>query len=83
VDWLVTMVPGAGKLLARTQRNGDRRDGYRWEPDALPYFDADAYADIHQRMHRLGWMERTWPAFLQMPFAHHFAVLAVRKDVDA
>jgi hypothetical protein len=83
VEWLVTMVPGAGRLLAGKQRDGERRDGYRWEPDALPYFDADTYADVHQRMHRLGWMERAWPSLLQMPFAHHFVVLAEREDADA
>ena len=77
------MVPGARRLLPRNQRDGERRDGYRWEPDALPYFDAETYADVHRRMLRLGWMERTWPGLLQMPFAHHFAVLAEREDADA
>ncbi len=83
VAWLAAIIPGAGKLLAREQRAGDRRGGYRWEPENLPYFDPVAYADVHQRMHRLGWMERAWPFPLQMPFAHHFAVLAVREDADA
>jgi hypothetical protein len=78
VAWLAAMVPGADKLLARHGRDGDRRDGYRWEAENLPYFDSVAYADVHRRMHRLGWMERTWPSLLQMPFAHHFAVLAVK-----
>ncbi len=72
VAWLVAMVPGAARLLS-----SDRRDGYRWEPDDLPYFDPTAYADVHQRMQRLGWMERVLPTWLQAPFAHHFAVLAV------
>ena len=76
VAWLKAMIPGASRLLARNQRDGDRRDGYRWRPDDLPYFDQAAYADVHQRMRRLGWMERAWPSLLQIPFAHHFAVLA-------
>lgn len=76
VAWLKAMIPGAGRLLSRNRRDGDRRAGYRWEPDDLPYFDPAAYADVHQRMRRLNWMELTWPPLLQMPFAHHFAVLA-------
>jgi hypothetical protein len=59
------------------------------EPEALPYFDSVAHADLHRRMHRLGWLERACPVPLQVPFAHHFAVLAVvdrvpdREDADA
>jgi len=83
IAWLAAMIPGAGKLLARGQRDGDRRRGYRWEPEGLPYFDPSAYAGIHQRMQRLGWMERAWPSWLQTPFAHHFAVLAAREGFDA
>ncbi|MCP4537252.1 MAG: class I SAM-dependent methyltransferase [Chloroflexi bacterium] len=83
VEWLVAMIPGADKLLARRQQGGDRRNGYRWEPENLPYFDPVAHAGVHQRMRRLGWMERTWPPLFQTPFAHHFAVLAVREDADA
>jgi len=79
VAWLKAMIPGASRLLARNQRDG----GYRWEPEDLPYFDQAAYADLHRRMRRLSWMERTWPSLLQMPFAHHFAVLAVREDTSA
>lgn len=78
VAWLTAMVPGARRLLSRT-----RRDGYLWEPEDLPYFDPVAYADLHRRMRRLGWLERVCPAPLQVPFAHHFAVLAVREDADA
>lgn len=76
--WLAAMFPGTGRLLS-----GDRRDGYRWEPEGLPYFDPASHADLHRRMRRLSWMERAWPSLLQMPFAHHFAVLAVREDTDA
>jgi hypothetical protein len=84
VAWLAAMVPAAGRRFAHS-----RRDGYRWEPEALPYFDSVAHADLHRRMHRLGWLERIRPALLQVPFAHHFAVLAVvdrapdREDADA
>jgi hypothetical protein len=78
VAWLAAMVPAAGRLLAHS-----RRDGYRWEPEALPYFDSVAYADLHRRMCRLGWLERACPAPLRIPFAHHFAVLAVREDAHA
>ena len=78
VAWLKAMIPGASRLLS-----GDRRDGYRWEPDGLPYFDPVAYADLHRWMRRLGWMERTWPGLFQMPFAHHFAVLAEKEGASA
>ncbi len=76
--WLAAMVPGAGRLFSSTWR-----DGYCWGPEDLPYFDSVAYADLYRRMHRLGWMERRWPSLLQIPFAHHFAVLAMREDADA
>lgn len=76
--WLTAMVPWTGWLLFRTLR-----DGYRWEPEDLPYFDPLTYADVHRRMRRLCWLERVRPALLQVPFAHHFAVLAVREDADA
>jgi len=79
VAWLRAMIPGMGRLFSRARQGG----GYRWETDDLPYFDQAAYADVHRRMWRLGWMERAWPSLLQMPFAHHFAVLAVREDADA
>ncbi len=78
--WLTAMLPGIGGLLSGRLSLDDRRDGYRWEAEKLPYFDPATYADLHRRMHRLGWMERRWPALLQMPFAHHFAVLAEIQD---
>lgn len=77
ITWLRTMAPWAGRLFA-----SGNRDGYRWEAEGLPYFDATTHADLHQRMHRLAWLERVRPALLQTPFAHHFAVLAVREDAD-
>ncbi len=80
IAWLRAMIPGAGRVLSNDQQNGD---GYRWEPNDLPYFDPAAYADVHRRMHRLGWMERRLPQLLQTPFAHHFAVLAAQEGTDA
>ncbi len=79
VAWLKAMIPGMGRSFSRARQDG----GYRWEPEGLPYFDPVAHADLHQRMHRLGWMERTWPSMLQMVFAHHFAVLAEKRDAGA
>jgi hypothetical protein len=78
VAWLEAMVPIAGRLLAHS-----RRDGYHWRPETLPYFDSVAHADLRRRMRRLGWLERARPALLQIPFAHHFAVLAMREDAHA
>jgi len=78
VAWLKAMIPGADRLLPQA-----RGDGYCWMVGDLPYFDSVAYSDLHRRMRRLGWMERLWPTLLQMPFAHRFAVLAVREDADA
>jgi hypothetical protein len=77
-EWFSAMVPGARRLLSH-----DQRDRYCRGPEDLPYFDPLAYADLHQRMHRLGWLERVLPALLQVPFAHHFAVLAVKESADA
>jgi hypothetical protein len=75
--WLAAMIPGAKRLLPKGPRGG-----VAWTPDRLPYFDPVAYADLHRRMRRLGWLERMRPAFLQVPFAHHFAVLAEKENVD-
>ncbi len=72
VAWLEAMIPGADRILPRA-----RRDGYCWMAEDLPYFDSTAHPDLHRRIHRLSWIERLWPNPLQMPFAHHFAVLAV------
>jgi hypothetical protein len=69
--WLAAMVPGAGRFLP-----AERKDGYRWGPEDLPYFDSVAYADLHRRMRRLAWLERHLPPRFQTPFAHHFAVWA-------
>lgn len=73
--WLAAMVPAARRLL-----KGNGRGGYRWGPEELPYFDPITHADLHRRMHRLGWLERTCPAWMQVPFAHHFAVIAELGD---
>jgi hypothetical protein len=73
--WLTAMVPGTERLLANRGR-----DGYCWTPDSLPYFDSDTYSELHRKMRRLGWLERMRPALFQVPFAHHFAVLAVRQN---
>jgi len=78
VAWFQAMVPGAGRFLSL-----DGRDGYCWGPKDLPYFDPVAHSDLHRRMHRLGWLERLRHPLLQVPFAHHFAVLAEREDADA
>jgi hypothetical protein len=79
VVWLRAMIPGASRLLPRDQRDGGE---YCWRPDALPYFDPAAHTDLHRRIHRLGWIERCLPALLQIPFAHHFAVLAAQGKTD-
>jgi hypothetical protein len=80
VAWLRAMIPAVGHLFSTDRKTSD---GYRWEPDALPYFASTGYDDVHRRMRRLGWMERSWPALMQMPFAHHFAVLATKESCYA
>ncbi len=79
--WVRAMVPGGGRWFSSLQRGHRQKAGqYRWDPDHLPYFDPHTYADVHRRIARLGWLERALPRPLQMPFAHHFAILAVRED---
>lgn len=75
--WLAAMVPGVNRFLPR-----EREGGYAWAPERLPYFDPLTYADLHRRMRRLSWLEQMRPAFLQIPFAHHFAVLAEKEGPD-
>ncbi len=71
IAWCQAMLPAARRLLPVT-----RRDGYRWTPQNLPYFDPHTHAALHQRMQRLAWLERFCPPPLQTPFAHHLAILA-------
>lgn len=75
VEWLRAMIPGAGRLRRASHT---RNHNYCWTADTLPYFDPVGHADVHRRMHRLGFLER-WggPRWF---FAHHFAILAERNN---
>ncbi len=50
----------------------------RWEADSLPYYDPQAYPEIHRRMERLAFFERL-PFILQIPFAHHIGILGEKR----
>ena len=73
--WLRRMLP----FLSPDERAPAETEGrgYCWRPEALPYFDAEGYADLHRRMSRLSFIER-WPG-PRWPFAHHFALLAEKR----
>jgi hypothetical protein len=61
-----------------TRLEGKRPSSYCWEPDNLPYFDAEAYPEVHRRIERLSYIERSRVHWIKRLFAHHFGVLAVK-----
>jgi SAM-dependent methyltransferase len=63
------------KGLARRASPANR---YRWAPEELPYYDADAHPEVHQKMSRLAFFEDTRLAWLQRLFAHHVGVLGTK-----
>jgi hypothetical protein len=76
-EWLAEMIPGVRRIISPEKTNE-----YSWTPEYLPYFDPVTHADLHRRIHRLSWLEQIRPAALQIPFAHHFAVIAEKGDGD-
>jgi len=52
---------------------------YFWNPEHLPYFDAVAYPEVHERIHNLFFIERSGADWLKPVFAHHFGVFAVKR----
>ncbi len=54
------------------------KNRYRWEADALPYYDPIAYSKIHNRMARLAFFEKSPYHWLKGRFAHHIGILAER-----
>jgi hypothetical protein len=52
---------------------------FRWSAAALPYYEPDTYAEIHQRMNRLAGFENSRLGFVRRSFAHHVGVLAERE----
>ena len=63
------------KGLARRASPANR---YRWTPEELPYYDAEAHADVHGKMSRLAFFEDTRAVWLQRLFAHHVGVLGTK-----
>jgi hypothetical protein len=59
---------------------GKRPSSYRWEPDNLPYFDARVYPEVHRRIDRLSFIEGSRAHWIKRFFAHHFGVLAVKRE---
>ena len=65
--------------LARWAPKTSPKDRYKWEIDDLPYFDPERYAEVHRRMERLAFIERSRWRWLRTRFAHHVGVLAEKK----
>jgi hypothetical protein len=49
---------------------------YLWQADGLPYYDEDAFAEVHADMGKLAYFEDTPVRFIKRLFAHHTAVWA-------
>jgi hypothetical protein len=49
---------------------------YKWDAQHLPYFDEGAYPEVHARMRRLSFIERSRWMPIKRLFAHHVGVLA-------
>ncbi|MBC7249492.1 MAG: class I SAM-dependent methyltransferase [Anaerolineae bacterium] len=90
--WLVDVpwwpdIADPGKLLTdffpflKPVADGARPERrYRWDVHHLPYFDEESYPDVHTRMRRLGFIERSRWMPLKRLFAHHVGVLAEKPD---
>ncbi len=92
--WLVDVpwwpdIADPGKLLTdffpflqpvANEARPERR--YKWDVRHLPYFDEKAYPEVHARMKRLGFIERSRWMPIKRLFAHHVGVLA-EKPVGA
>jgi hypothetical protein len=86
VPWWPDIVD-AGKLLADLIpplagrfHSASPENRYRWAVNDLPYYDAERYADVHLRMKRLAFIERSRWRWLRTRFAHHVGVLAEKTD---
>jgi hypothetical protein len=66
-------------LLSRLTDKTEPQNRYKWECDDLPYFDPERYAQIHQRMERLAFIERSRWRWLKNRFAHYVGVLAEKR----
>lgn len=49
---------------------------YLWQADGLPYYDEEAFAEVHADMQKLAYFEDTPVRFIKRLFAHHTAVWA-------
>jgi hypothetical protein len=67
--------------LSRWASKNQPENRYTWQADDLPYFDPARYAEVHRRLERLSFIERSRWRWLKTRFAHHVGVLAEKKDV--
>jgi SAM-dependent methyltransferase len=72
------LLPFLRPLLKKTQQHDQR---YKWDVNNLPYFDKEKYRDLHLKMNRLGFIERTSITPLKALFAHHRGILAEKKGL--
>ena len=67
-------------FMARFMPDRKGSTAYRWEPEALPYFDRQNFADLHQQMDKLFFIERLRQDWIRRPFAHHLGILAEKPE---
>ena len=86
--WLVDVpwwpdIADPGKLITdffpflKSVADGARPERrYKWDVHHLPYFDERGYPEVHARMRRLSFIERSRWMPIKRLFAHHVGVLA-------
>ncbi len=68
-------------FFSRWASKAEPENRYKWESDNLPYFDPEQHAEVHQRMERLSFIERSRWRWLKTGCAHHVGILAEKTDV--
>lgn len=63
-------------VLRRVADRAKPERRYKWDVHHLPYFDEGAYPQVHARMRRLSFIERSRWMPIRRLFAHHVGVLA-------
>lgn len=81
-EFITDLFPFLSRLLPeRCPESAEGRgpSAYRWDSEHLPYFDPETYTEVHQRIRRLFFIERSRVHWFKRIFAHHFGVLAVKQ----
>jgi len=63
-------------FLKRAPQKAAPENRMKWEPETLPYYDPERHPEIHRKMERLAFFEKSSLPLLRRLFGHHFGILA-------